>query len=89
MSERLVRRWASGTTHIADVPDDLVGDATIFGSSCELIQEPVATLCRVVLRAKPTGMVGDCIVVMQEDQLTCRACSRLSGQPTRAVATGR
>lgn len=68
----VVRGWASGKNHVAEVSPDLLTNWKRFGSEFEGFGFPVATLCRAVLRRLP-------VVKMTDASVDCTTCKRMSG----------
>jgi hypothetical protein len=83
MSERhIVRGFASGALHLADMPAETVQDLVFFGVPCLGSLEPVAALCRTTVGR------GSGVVIMREgSRVTCSLCRRIAAaRPVPAVS---
>ena len=77
----VLRRWASGVCHVADVPPSSVVHSDAFNSSFFAVPLPVVTRCGATLRGR-AGTVGGLAVLMREDTaIDCKTCRYLSPEP--------
>lgn len=72
-----VRGFGYSVIHLADVPDALMVNATMFGAPFEAVTLPVVALCGRQVRS-----VQDVAVRMPDGtKVRCRECARLPGAP--------
>jgi hypothetical protein len=76
----VVRRWASGVTHLAWVGgwEHSVDITEVLGRSVVVARPPLLTLCGAILRGPwPFKRAGDLVICMDDDRATCSRCRRV------------